>query len=233
MKTFFKKLGSALLSKNGKVALLTILTVLVIDQCLKFWVKTNMNIGEEFFILGLPWARIHFVENAGMAFGLEFGAQWGKLALSLFRLVAVSFLIYLLYRMIIQKEKSGAIVGFSMVIAGALGNIIDSVFYGRLFSASLYHGGVAEFLPEGGGYAPFLMGKVVDMFYFPLIRSRFPDWSPLWPGQEFEFFRPVFNVADSSIFIGICILLIFYNYFFKEKQSGKSVKLEEAAESQE
>ena len=169
-----------------------------------------MEQGQEFLILGLSWAKIHFVENEGMAFGLSLGGSSGKLALSIFRLVAVSFLIYLLIKMIKSNEFIGLIVAFSMILAGALGNIIDSLFYGMFFSASPYHGGQAIFLPPEGGYAPFLMGKVVDMLYFPMINSHFPDWMPIWAGEEFEFFRPVFNVADSSIFCGICLFFIFY-----------------------
>lgn len=186
------------------------LLVLLLDQTLKFWIKTHMEQGEEFLILGLPWARIHFVENEGMAFGLSFGGSHGKLFLSVFRLVAVSFLFYLLYRMIQSKENKWVVLSFSMILAGALGNIIDSLFYGMIFSASPYHGGLAQLFPEGGGYAPFLMGKVVDMFYFPMFRGQFPEWLPVWGGEEFEFFRPVFNVADSSIFCGICLFLLFY-----------------------
>jgi len=188
----------------------TMLLVLLLDQTLKFWIKTHMEQGEEFLILGLPWARIHFVENEGMAFGLSFGGSHGKLFLSVFRLVAVSFLFYLLYRMIQSKENKWVVLSFSMILAGALGNIIDSLFYGMIFSASPYHGGLAQLFPEGGGYAPFLMGKVVDMFYFPMFRGQFPEWLPVWGGEEFEFFRPVFNVADSSIFCGICLFLLFY-----------------------
>ncbi len=182
-----------------------------------------MEQGEEFLIFGQNWARIHFVENEGMAFGLSLGGSYGKLILSVFRIVAVSFLFFLLYKMIKASENKSVIVAFSLILAGALGNIIDSAFYGMLFSYSPYHGGVATFLPEGGGYAPFLMGKVVDMLYFPFFTTHFPDWFPFWAGEEFEFFRPVFNVADSSIFCGICIFFIFYK---KIKSTGE-VKSEE------
>lgn len=188
----------------------TILILLIIDQVSKIWIKTHMEQGEEFLILGLNWARIHFVENEGMAFGLSLGGVYGKLALSIFRLVAVSFLFYLLYRMIKSEEHRGLILAFSMILAGALGNIIDSLFYGMIFSASPYHGGLATLFPPEGGYAPFLMGKVVDMFYFPMFNGHFPDWMPVWGGEDFEFFRPVFNVADSCIFTGICLFFIFY-----------------------
>ncbi len=193
-----------------KISILTQVLILLLDQTLKIWIKTHMEQGQEFLIFGQSWARIHFVENEGMAFGLSFGGAGGKLALSLFRLIAVSFLFYLLFRLIQAREALMVIVSFSMILAGAMGNIIDSLFYGMVFSASPYHGGLAVLFPEGGGYAPFLMGKVVDMFYFPMFQGHFPDWLPFWGGQEFEFFRPVFNLADSSIFCGICLFLLFY-----------------------
>jgi signal peptidase II len=181
-----------------------------------------MHQGQEILIFGQSWARIHFVENEGMAFGLSFGGVTGKLALSIFRILAVLFLFYLLGKLIKSKENPALILAFSMILAGALGNIIDSAFYGILFSYSPFHGGVAEFLPPDGGYAPFLMGRVVDMFYFPLIQSTFPSWVPVWGGQEFEFFRPVFNLADSSIFIGISLFLIFYRKLSPENTSVKN-----------
>lgn len=188
----------------------TMLLILTLDQVLKIWVKTTMYQGQEHLILGQQWARIHFVENEGMAFGISLGNSFGKLMLSLFRIVAVFFLFFILWRLVRTREIPGIIIAFSMILAGALGNIIDSVFYGVIFSNSPYHGGVATLFPPDGGYAPVLMGKVVDMFYFPMIQGHFPDWVPLWGGEEFEFFRPVFNLADSSIFCGICLFLIFY-----------------------
>ncbi|MBK9270737.1 MAG: lipoprotein signal peptidase [Saprospiraceae bacterium] len=186
--------------------------ILLLDQCLKIWVKTTMYQGQEHLILGLNWARIHFVENEGMAFGISLGNQMGKLLLSIFRIIAVFFLFFILWRLIKGQEKPAIVISFSMILAGAIGNILDSVFYGLIFSNSPYHGGVAELFPAEGGYAPALMGKVVDMFYFPMIQTTWPEWVPAWGGQEFEFFRPVFNVADSSIFCGICIFLIFYRH---------------------
>ncbi len=178
-----------------------------------------MQQGEEFLIFGQTWARIHFIENEGMAFGISLGDSWGKLALSIFRIVAVGFLVYVLKNLIAQRAKPGILVSFSLILAGALGNILDSAFYGLIFSSSPYHGGVATLFPDGGGYAPFLMGKVVDMLYFPLIRTTLPENFPIWAGQEFEFFRPVFNIADSSIFCGICIFLLFYRNFFNESKT--------------
>jgi signal peptidase II len=197
-----------------------ILVILLIDQSSKILIKTHMQQGEEFLILGLSWARIHFVENEGMAFGISLGGSYGKLLLSVFRIIAVCFLFYLLYKMIVTRENTGVIVAFSMILAGALGNIIDSLFYGMIFSASPYHGGLATLFPESGGYAPFLMGKVVDMLYFPIFTSTFPEWFPFWGGEEFEFFRPVFNVADSSIFTGICLFFIFYRKLIDPTKEG-------------
>ncbi|MEO6190306.1 MAG: lipoprotein signal peptidase, partial [Saprospiraceae bacterium] len=192
------------------LSLLILVVILTLDQLVKIWVKTHMQQGEEFLILNQSWARIHFVENEGMAFGITLGGSFGKLLLSLFRIVAIGFLTYLLHRMIQAKEKVGIIVSFSMILAGAIGNMLDSAFYGLIFSNSGYHGGLSELLPASGGYAPFLMGRVVDMFYFPMIESTFPSWFPIWGGEEFEFFRHIFNIADSSIFCGICIFFIFY-----------------------
>ena len=204
-----------------------VLLVLLIDQWSKVWVKTNMEYGEEFLILGLEWARIHFVENPGMAFGISFGQDIGKLLLTLFRIVAVGFIVYIIRQLISARASMGLLVCFALIFAGAVGNIIDSIFYGKIFSASPFHGGVAEFMPEGGGYADVFYGKVVDMLYFPMIRSEFPDWIPVWGGEAFEFFSPVFNVADSSITVGITILLLFYRSFFsdgeKEKQREQTI----------
>lgn len=187
-----------------------ILVILIIDQVSKIWVKTHMQQGEEILILGQQWAKIHFIENEGMAFGLKFGGETGKLALSLFRIIAIGFLGFLLYSMIKAQEKVGLIISFSLILAGAIGNMLDSAFYGLIFSNSPYHGGLAELFPVDGGYAPFLMGRVVDMFYFPMWNSQFPEWFPIWGGEDFEFFRHIFNVADSSIFCGICLFFIFY-----------------------
>ncbi len=194
-----------------------ILVVLFLDQSLKIWVKTHMTYGEDFQILGQSWAYIHFVENNGMAFGLSFGGDTGKLILSLFRITAVGFLFYLILRLLREGAATGVLVSFSLIIAGALGNIIDSTFYGMIFSESHYHGGVAEMFPEGGGYAGLLYGRVVDMLYFPMIDTVLPSWLPVWGGERFQFFKPVFNLADASICVGIFTLLLFQRQFFRKQ----------------
>ncbi len=160
------------------------------------------------------WFIIHFTENRGMAWGMEFGGVWGKLALSVFRIVAIIAIGFWLRNLIREKAATVAIVSISLIFAGALGNLIDSAFYGLLFSDSL--GRVAEFLPEGGGYAPFLQGSVVDMLYFPLIKGYLPDWVPFKGGDYFIFFRPIFNIADTAISIGVGLLLVFQKKAFQE-----------------
>ena len=197
-------------NKNGAViAILVIVLILVIDQASKIWVKTNMSLYESIEIAS--WFKIYFVENPGMAFGLELGegGSFGKLFLSLFRIVAIGFIGYYLYSLVKKGYKTGYIVCIALILAGAFGNIIDSVFYGEVFSAS-YAGHVASLVPLGEGYSGWLHGKVVDMLYFPLIESTFPTWFPVWGGQNFVFFSAIFNIADSAITVGIFILLIFY-----------------------
>jgi signal peptidase II len=201
--------------QNKWIAILTIIIVLLIDQASKIWVKTHILYGDGFDIMGLSWAKIHFIENEGMAFGLSYGGETGKYILSIFRILMAGFLIYLLKNILDKKEPIGFVIAFSLVIAGAVGNIIDSMFYGLIFSESYFHGGLATMFPEGGGYGKFLTGKVVDMLYFPMIDSTWPEWVPMVGGNRFEFFRPVFNVADSSIFCGVVSILLFYRHFFK------------------
>ncbi len=222
--------------KRSHIIIIIVLLVLFLDQALKIWVKTNMEYGEYFNLLGFDWARIHFVENPGMAFGIELGGDYGKLALSLFRIGAVFFLIYYIGELIKMKVPFGLLISFGLILAGALGNILDSAFYGLIFSASEYHGGLAEFMPEGGGYASFLHGKVVDMLHFPLFEGRFPEWLPRWGGQHFEFFRPVFNLADTSITIGVLNIILFQRSFFaveepKDKDLDTTEKSDEAVEA--
>ena len=189
---------------------LLILTVLVLDQGLKYWVKTHLSYGEEFGIFGADRALIHFVENNGMAFGLAFGGRVGKLALSLFRIAAVAVLAVYLFELLRRRAKPLLLTAFALIEAGALGNIIDSIFYGVLFSASGPHGEVAEFLPADGGYESLFFGRVVDMFYFPLFYGVYPDWFPLVGGNPYLFFRPIFNVADVSITVGVVLLGVYY-----------------------
>lgn len=189
-----------------------------------------MSYGEEFQILGLDWARIHFVENPGMAFGIEFGGGYGKLALSLFRIIAVVFLIYYIRQLLKGGAPLGLMLSFALILAGAFGNIIDSAFYGLIFSESTYHGGTAILFPPEGGYAGFLHGRVVDMFYFPLYEGNLPKWFPIWAGEEVLFFRPVFNVADSSITAGVLSILIFQRSFFSNKKEDE-VQVQPALET--
>jgi signal peptidase II len=189
--------------------------VIILDQVFKIWVKLNMNYGEEFPILGLSWARIHFVENEGMAFGITFGGDKGKIFLSVFRILAVTFIGYILYRLLKNGESLSLLISLGLIFAGAMGNIIDSAFYGLIFSESPYFGPTAELFPEDGGYAPFLMGKVVDMLYFPMIDTRWPEWVPLLGGDRFQFFKPVFNIADSAITAGVISIILFHRSFFQ------------------
>ncbi|MFO8000855.1 MAG: lipoprotein signal peptidase [Marinilabilia sp.] len=198
-----------------KTPLLIIIGILLVDQILKIWVKTNMMLGDEIPVFN-DWFYIHFVENNGMAFGMELGGDWGKIFLSIFRIVAVIGIGWYLYKLSCKDAPKGLIISVSMVLAGALGNILDSAFYGMIFNHS--YSQVASLLPEGGGYSSFLHGRVVDMFYFPLFSGSYPEWLPGIGGQEFVFFRPVFNVADSSITLGILSILIFQKHFFKEEE---------------
>lgn len=207
--------------KRGQIAFLIIMLVLIIDQALKIYIKTNFYYGESYNILGLSWAQLKFVENKGMAFGLEFGGVIGKYILSIFRIIMSGFLIYFVSELIKAKESKGFIAAFSLIIAGAIGNILDSIYFGLIFSNSFHKHTVAEFMPEGGGYAPILQGHVVDMFYFPMLKGHFPDWFPLWGGQYFEFFRPIFNVADASISVGVVLILLFYRKFFIKSKKAK------------
>lgn len=203
--------------KNSVKVVLVVFLVLLIDQVVKIWVKTNMYYGETIFMLGLDWARIHFVENPGMAFGISLGGDYGKLALSLFRILAVGFLVYYIRLLLSSKVSFGLLFSFALILAGALGNIIDSAFYGLIFSDST-HGEIATLFPQGGGYETFLHGRVVDMLYFPLIDTVLPDWVPFWGGENFEFFKPVFNIADSSITIGVLNILLFQRSFFSQHE---------------
>jgi len=197
----------------AKKSVLLILLIIILDQALKIWIKTNMVLGQEYHIMG-NWFIIHFIENNGMAFGMEIAGKFGKIILSLFRIAAVAGIGWYLVYLIKQKASTGLIITISVIMAGALGNIIDSAFYGMIFSNSYYH--VASMFPAEGGYSSFLHGRVVDMFYFPVLKGTFPDWIPFRGGDNFIFFRPVFNIADSSITIGVTLILIFQKRFFKK-----------------
>jgi len=274
--------------KRSHILVSIVLLVLALDQALKVWVKTNMSYGEYFTLLDFDWARIHFVENPGMAFGATLGpsqgkiilglfvlatiafviyffknrtklgipiglvgsflivialalgfglstsnGDYGKLALSLFRIAAVFFLIYYIGQLLQAKVHFGLLLSFALILAGALGNIIDSVIYGQIFSASYVHGPVAELFPAEGGYAGFLYGKVVDMFHFPLFKGYFPSWFPFWSGEPFEFFRPVFNLADTSISLGVINILLFQRDFFAEVEEASENKETSAISAEE
>jgi len=202
---------------NGKKVIALILLILFIDQALKFYIKLNYFIGEEHSLIG-TWAKLHFIENEGMAWGLKFGGGFGKIMLTLFRLGAVIWGSFLIKGFIEKKYHNGFIVCAALIYAGAVGNLLDSMFYGLIFEQSVpFTTQVAVLMPKTGGYAPFLYGKVVDMFYFPMIRdAHFPTWFPFWAGEEFEFFRPVFNFADASISTGVISLFVFQRKFFAE-----------------
>jgi len=200
---------------------LIVLFILILDQILKIWIKTTFYMGESHAVLG-QWFFLHFTENEGMAYGMKLGGAYGKLLLSLFRIAAVVVIIWWLYRVTRKKASNLLIVCISLILAGALGNIIDSAFYGLLFSESTYMQ-IATLFPPGGGYGTFLHGKVVDMLYFPIIETRYPIWFPFVGGEEFLFFRPVFNVADSAITTGVLILIVFQKKIFPTHVTGEQI----------
>ena len=191
-----------------------IITILVLDQALKIWIKTHMTLGQEFSIIG-NWFILHFIENNGMAFGMEFAGKTGKLILSIFRVIAVVGIGLYLRHLIKEGAPYGLVFSISAIFAGAIGNIIDSAFYGIIFTDSGFFQ-LASIFPKEGGYSSFLHGRVVDMLYFPVIKGYYPSWFPWNAGGEFIFFRPVFNLADSSITIGVSSILIFQKHFFKK-----------------
>ncbi len=212
------------MKSRTKKLLAIIFSVLIVDQVLKIWIKTNMSLGQEFVVFK-NWFVIHFVENNGMAFGFEFAGEYGKLFLTLFRIVAVIAIGWYLFRLAQQKNIAfGFLACIALIFAGAIGNIIDSMFYGMLFNHS--YGQIADFLPDGGGYSSFMHGRVVDMFYFPIIDTTIPGWFPFWGGSELIFFRPVFNIADSSITLGILFILLFYRKEFTALESKEAENVE-------
>ena len=206
---------------KGRLATLIVIAILLIDQAIKIWVKTSMMLHESIHVT--DWFYITFVENMGMAFGMQLGS---KIVLSLFRVFAISALTYYIWLEVRRKSRTGYIVCLAMVLAGALGNLIDCLFYGMVFceSSPFY---VSYFVPFGTGYAPLLMGKVVDMFYFPLIETEWPLWMPFVGGEHFVFFSPVFNFADASISVSVVLLLLFY------RKEISRISLSSAAEHKE
>ena len=202
--------------KLRKVILLIALIILA-DQALKIWIKTGFPFGAVTNVLGIPWFRLYFIENKGMAWGWEFGGDWGKMILTLFRLAAVIFGTWYLGRIVKQNYNRGFIICAALIYAGALGNLIDSMFYGMIFEESSYSN-VAQIFPAHG-YAGFLHGRVVDMLYFPMVSSHFPSWFPFVGGDDFLFFSPIFNIADASISIGVITLFLFQKRFFKKQHT--------------
>jgi signal peptidase II len=197
---------------KGKQVTIIVLLLLIIDQAVKLWIKTHMTLGESIPVFG-SWFQIYFIENNGMAFGMQLGGTFGKFALSSLRLVLIGFIIYYIVKLIKMDASRGILTGMALILVGAMGNIVDSMFYGLIFNESTFTS-AASIFPDGGGYAPFLFGKVVDMLYFPLIDTTLPDWVPFWGGEHFIFFRPIFNIADSCITIGVGYLLIFHRKYF-------------------
>jgi signal peptidase II len=202
-----------------KKSILLISIILVFDQILKIWIKTSMSLGQEINVFG-DWFILHFTENNGMAFGMDLPGVYGKIFLSLFRLAAISGIIIFLVRLMKQNSNPGLIISISLILAGAVGNMIDSAFYGMIFSDS--YGRIASLFPQEGGYSSFLQGRVVDMFYFPVIKGTLPDWLPFWGNRYFVFFRPVFNIADSAITIGVFVIIFFQKRFFNTPETKRT-----------
>jgi signal peptidase II len=203
-----------------------ILLIVIADQALKLWIKTHYHLNESHQVLGSGF-QLYFVENPGMAYGWKFGGNWGKMVLTVFRMGAVVFGTWYIGKIIKEKYHIGFIFCASLVYAGALGNLVDSSFYGLMFDKGMVvdptikeylgYNGVAAFSSKG--YASFLHGNVVDMLYFPVLKGHFPSWFPFWGGDDFEFFRPIFNIADASITSGVISILVFQKRFFKHRNS--------------
>ncbi|MDQ2862882.1 MAG: lipoprotein signal peptidase [Bacteroidota bacterium] len=214
---------------KGRNVFFIICIIVIADQALKVYVKTHFHAGESHAVIG-NWFRLYFIENEGMAYGWKFGGEWGKLILTLFRLAAVIFGVFYLRKIIQKKYHPGFIVCAALIFAGALGNLIDSMFYGLIFEdSSMFAYNVAKIFPAHG-YAGFLHGKVVDMLYFPIIRNtHFPAWIPFWGGEDFEFFRPIFNISDAAISVGIITILLLQKRFFKSNNQNVTSKSVETA----
>jgi signal peptidase II len=207
---------------------LIIALIVIADQVLKIFIKTHYHAGESHYVLG-HWFQFYFIENEGMAYGWKIGGEIGKMALTLFRLAAVIFGVFYINKIIDKKYKRGFIICVALIFAGALGNLLDSMFYGLIFeNSSILNENVARIFPAHG-YAGFLHGNVVDMLYFPIIHTRFPSWFPFWGGQYFDFFSPIFNLADASISIGIITIFIFQKRFFKTNSSEVKKEMETEA----
>lgn len=211
---------------NKSKSLLLIFLILFFDQVLKIWIKTHLVPGGEIVIFK-NWFILHFIENNGMAFGIEFGNHIGKYLLSIFRLIAIGALGWYLSKLWKKGESFGLIACFSMILAGAIGNMIDGAFYGMIFNHP--SGEIATMFPAEGGYSSFLQGRVVDMFYFPMIETHYPSWFPIWGGQEFLFFRDIFNIADSAVSVGVVSIFIFHRKHFSDEKQPAPVVMEEDA----
>lgn len=218
--------------KNQYILVFTLIgAILIIDQFVKIMVKTHMHIGEEIPLIG-NWALLHFTENEGFAFGMQIGGNLGKIMLSLFRIIASGAILWYLLRHIKKGIRTSLAVCISLIFVGALGNVIDSCFYGLIFNESYYN--VAQLFPPEGGYAPFLQGRVVDMFYFPIINTTWPNWMPIWGGQRFLFFNAIFNVADAAITVGAFWLIIdIYIVSRKKKSESKDNSETEVIKAEE
>ena len=215
-----------------RFAFLLVTLVILVDQVLKIWIKTSFTYGHVMDLASQKWAQLYFIENPGMAWGMELGGDWGKLILTLFRLVAVTFGSWYLVKIVREGYTKGFIICASLIYAGALGNLIDSLFYGLIFEESTYTH-VAKFVSPGQGYGGFLHGKVVDMLYFPMIRSTFPTWMPFFGGKEFEFFSPIFNIADASISVGVLTLLAFQKRFLHKKHEVEAAPAQNSVTAEE
>ncbi|MGN6605180.1 MAG: lipoprotein signal peptidase [Ginsengibacter sp.] len=208
-----------------RTVFLLILLIVVADQVLKIYVKTHYHVGEDHLIFG-HWFQLYFIENEGMAYGWKLGGQLGKMTLTLFRLAAVIFGVFYIKRIIERKFNPAFIVCVALIFAGALGNLIDSMFYGLIFenSSPVFYN-IAHIFPAHG-YAGFLHGKVVDMLYFPIIDTHYPSWLPVWGGQPFLFFSPIFNIADASISVGIIAIFVFQKKFFSSHTPRPALETE-------